>query len=293
MAVKFYQAVNQHALTTLSAFLLSFFCQVSQAEGIIKWVDSNGVTHYGDKLPAQEAGRTTSTLNKQGVTVKRNDPNEQKNKTETDKAQTEQTRRDTALLASYTSAEEIDIARDRNLKMDEFSLQSLYQRIETLKREEIQLKNSVALFNKRNKPVPDNLTQQIKKNQFNVKNSAVSIIAIKKSMGETRQRFDNDKLRYAELKPRNQEITDIKYKKKTLAELQDWKNDTQNRLNKLNAEVTETKRAGRKVDETLTIRIQNTTDELRRANDEIETTLASVKRSEQNLSKKTPVEASK
>jgi hypothetical protein len=251
------------------------------------------VTHYGDKLPAQEAGRTTSTLNKQGVTVKRNDPNEQKNKTETDKAQTEQTRRDTALLASYTSEEEIDIARDRNLKMDEFSLQSLYQRIETLKREEIQLKNSVALFQKRNKPVPDNLTEQIKKNQFNVKNSAASIIAIKKSMTETRQRFDNDKLRYAELKPRNQEITDIKYKKKTLAELQDWKNDTQNRLNKLNAEVTETKRAGRKVDETLTIRIQNTTDELRRANDEIETTLASVKRSEQNLSKKTPVEASK
>jgi Domain of unknown function (DUF4124) len=261
------------------------FSNSANAEGIVKWVDSHGVTHYGDKLPAQEAGRTNSVLNKQGMVVKRNDPNEAKAKPEQDRVQSEQTRKDTALLASYSSEEEIDIARDRNLQMDEFSLQSQYQRIDMLKREAAQNSRSVAQFNKRKQPIPDSLKQQIQQNKANLKNAATSIITTKKNMEETRQRFALDKVRYAELKPRNQTITDIKYKKKTLAELQDWKIDVQRRLNLLQAEVTENKRAGRKVPEDLTGRIQKVSEERRRADEEIEATLIALKNSEQSFSK--------
>ena len=39
---------------------------------IVKWVDSKGVTHYGDKLPAQEAGRKNAEMNAQGMVLKQN-----------------------------------------------------------------------------------------------------------------------------------------------------------------------------------------------------------------------------
>ena len=56
------------SLTALSwlfagALLLATFVQLANAEGkIVKWKDANGVTHYGDKLPVEAAGRSNSCL---------------------------------------------------------------------------------------------------------------------------------------------------------------------------------------------------------------------------------------
>jgi Domain of unknown function (DUF4124) len=288
MVVKQYFSYFKPAIIVLNASLFAafIFCCAANAEGIVKWKDSNGVTHYGDKLPAQEAGRTNTVLNKQGMTIKTNDPNELRARPEQERIQTEQTRRDTALLASYSSEEEVDIARDRNLQMDEFSLQSMYQRLEMLKREAVQNTTSVALYNKRKQPIPDKLKQQIKQNQIDTKKTAESIIATKKSMEETKIRYANDKARYAELKPRNQSITDIKYRKKTLAELQDWRAEIQLKQTKLQAEVIENKRAGKQIDLDLSNRIQKNTEERKRADEEIVVALAALKNSEQGFSNK-------
>jgi hypothetical protein len=170
--------------------------------------------------------------------------------------------------------------------MDEFSLQSMYQRLEMLKREAVQNTTSVALYNKRKQPIPDKLKQQIKQNQIDTKKTAESIIATKKSMEETKIRYANDKARYAELKPRNQSITDIKYRKKTLAELQDWRAEIQLKQTKLQAEVIENKRAGKQIDLDLSNRIQKNTEERKRADEEIVVALAALKNSEQGFSNK-------
>jgi Domain of unknown function (DUF4124) len=70
MVVKQYFSYFKPAIIVLNASLFAafIFCCAANAEGIVKWKDSNGVTHYGDKLPAQEAGRTNTVLNKQGMT---------------------------------------------------------------------------------------------------------------------------------------------------------------------------------------------------------------------------------
>jgi hypothetical protein len=91
---------------------------------IIKWVDSHGVTHYGDKLPAQEAGRSNSEMTNQGVVVKQNVTNVPKNEQE-DAERLAKQRKDGILLASYTKVEEIDMARDRYLQMDQAAIQAL------------------------------------------------------------------------------------------------------------------------------------------------------------------------
>ncbi len=44
----------------------------NEGKKIVKWVDSKGVTQYGDKLPASEAGRSNAEMNTQGMVIKRN-----------------------------------------------------------------------------------------------------------------------------------------------------------------------------------------------------------------------------
>jgi len=87
-----------------------------------KWVDEKGIVHYGDRAPA-EYGKTLEvrTINKSGVlsarqvqaNVVEQDPERQKAEA---KRQLEQQRRDNALLATYANEQEIEFARERELK---------------------------------------------------------------------------------------------------------------------------------------------------------------------------------
>jgi hypothetical protein len=94
----------------------------------VKWVDEKGVVHYTDKLPPD--GRRQGhrpELSKQGLPVNKTDktptPEQRKAKEqdaekakEAARAQEEIARRDRALVASYTSEAEIDLARNRSLQ---------------------------------------------------------------------------------------------------------------------------------------------------------------------------------
>jgi peroxiredoxin family protein len=124
------------ALIFFSLLILTSYAHLAHADGskIVKWKDANGVTHYGDKMPAQEAGRVNSVLNNQGTVIKTNESfNAKDNSVETDKRSAEQQRQDKALLASYSSAEEINLAEKRNLKSDEAALLLLNQSLDDSK----------------------------------------------------------------------------------------------------------------------------------------------------------------
>ena len=92
-----------------------------------KWVDEKGVIHYTDKMPPEEMNKGRIELNKQGVPVKATEPAptpeqrramalEEQRQKEIAKQQDDQARRDRALLSSYTSESEIDLARNRSLR---------------------------------------------------------------------------------------------------------------------------------------------------------------------------------
>ena len=57
-----------HLLLTL---IVTLFCSLAQAK-IVKWVDDAGVTHYGDQLPTQYAGKSSSEISVRGVVIKQN-----------------------------------------------------------------------------------------------------------------------------------------------------------------------------------------------------------------------------
>jgi hypothetical protein len=92
-----------------------------------KWVDEKGIVHYTDKMPPEAVDKASTELSKQGVTINKTEkaltPEQRRAKEqeaekakESAKTREDIARRDRALVASYTSEAEIDLARNRSLQ---------------------------------------------------------------------------------------------------------------------------------------------------------------------------------
>ena len=95
--------------------------------GVYKWTDEQGAVHYSDQMPSDAmSNKGGVVLDKQGRSVKKIEPAptpaqvkakelEDERQRVIAKAQDDKNRRDRALTMSYTSEDEIDIARNRSL----------------------------------------------------------------------------------------------------------------------------------------------------------------------------------
>jgi len=187
-------------LLSSTLLILTCYAHLAYADGskIVKWKDANGVTHYGDKMPAQESGRSNSVLNNQGTVIKTNESfNPKDNSQETEKLSAEQQRQDKALLASYSSVEEIDMAEKRNLKSDETALLTLSQNQEDNKK---LLANIYAKFSGRK--MPSQAAEEAQNYQTQITKSKSQILDVQNSIAQTKTRFTQYRSRYLELKPK-------------------------------------------------------------------------------------------
>lgn len=84
-----------------------------------KWVDSKGVVHYGDSVPAEFARSQTSELNAQGVEMRQSpaqlSPGDANSAEERQAAAARQQQHDQFLLATYTSVRDIEQLRDERV----------------------------------------------------------------------------------------------------------------------------------------------------------------------------------
>jgi len=108
---------------------------VALAAGTYKWTDEQGIVHYSDKAPPETPSKGATVLDKQGRPVRKIEPpltpEQLKAKTDEEerqralaKAKDEQARKDRALMQSYTSEDEIDIARSRAVSTIEAQIKS-------------------------------------------------------------------------------------------------------------------------------------------------------------------------
>jgi hypothetical protein len=194
---------------TLFLLIMMTFAQHAHAEEskrIVKWKDDKGVTHYGDSIPAQYSNRENSLINQQGITVKRNKPISYQDES-LSLAKIEQDKKDKALLSAFTNENEIDLARDRNLQLDQVTLEGLQlQRTNSQKRLADTQKYANG-FVKNKKNVPADLAADLKTNQAAVLKIDQQIVERKTAMDATRKRFDDDKKRYILL--RNHANSDV------------------------------------------------------------------------------------
>src|SRR5574340_1823053 len=95
------------------------------AAKMYKWVDDKGVTHYGETIPPEYAHKDRSELDKSGRVIEKKEvltPEERRANEEAEakkradeEAALERKRRDKALVNTYSSEKEIDLARNRKI----------------------------------------------------------------------------------------------------------------------------------------------------------------------------------
>lgn len=251
---------------------------------IIKWVDKNGVTHYGDKPPLPAKAEKSSVLNNQGVKLKEVDNRPINTKFE--EKQVEQSRYDKALLATYNSVEEIDLAKERNTRIDILALESLEQKHFTLT-QRLASNNKILLEHaKDNKPASEDTITEVEQDTTSLANLEKQIAARKDTIAQINQRYENDKKRYAELQKRKGQLNNISHNKQSIAELLEWKADAEKRHANFEAESLTYTRRGKTKPKWVTDGLLQTTQELNRVNDAIRTKELAIKKSKSKFSEK-------
>ena len=187
-------------LVWLVMFGLLFVTGIASADTkIVKWVDKQGVTHYGDRPPSYEESKSNIELNNRGLIVKKNAPIEHKNEAQ-DLQHQQQDRKDKILLASYTNANEIDLARDRSLEMNKAAMTSLASQKENLAARIARNTTTADGFKQRNKPLPANLDKEFKDTLAQSSRIDIQITDRKLEMEQTRKNYADDKARFLILK---------------------------------------------------------------------------------------------
>jgi hypothetical protein len=193
-------------LLLLSAVVLAGTAPARAA--LYKWVDEKGVVHYTDKMPPEAVDRANVELNKQGIPIKKTDKamtTEQRQAIEQEaerqrvaaRAQEEIARRDRALVASYTSEAEIDLARQRSLQTinnvilssQAFSEQLGKRKVDVeAKKAQSEGKPTVAVFDRELETIDAELARQ-----------AELIAQKKRETATVNAKYDADKQRWREL----------------------------------------------------------------------------------------------
>ena len=169
----------------------------------------DGKKYYGQSVPPQCIGMPVEQLNAQGMVTKRFDAaasaaEREKKQAEEDERKKRETlskeegRRNRALLATYTSAKDIDEARGRALQENEVAVKDIERRIAALKKRQEDLKKELDFFQGKNKP-PAKLNDDIRNVEFDIKTQQELMATKKKEVAQINARYDDDKKRYAEL----------------------------------------------------------------------------------------------
>ncbi|MCC7549742.1 MAG: DUF4124 domain-containing protein [Burkholderiales bacterium] len=177
---------------------------------IYKWVDERGVTHYGEIIPPQYRDKAATEMSRGGVAVRQihgamtpeqRMAAEERARREQEEQQREvaSRRRDTALLATYTSAREIDAARERTLALPQQAIRGLQPRLQHAQARMDKLEEQAGRLRSAGRQVPPHLAEDI-----DLQRQAMGEIRIDRDRHDAEiaainRRFDEDKQRFAEL----------------------------------------------------------------------------------------------
>jgi hypothetical protein len=194
-------------LTCLLAAALALPAQAEQAGvRMYKCVDTAGKVYYSDKLNP-DCGQNAE-LNRQGVVMKKKEiakPSQSANQSPNEvvamvKNTREQDRRDRALMATYTSEEEIDAARDRSLSLPVQGTKTLESKLDKANQQLSALKERAETLATQKKPLPANLLEDVNVSQMQVSGLETELAQRKAQSDAIRARFEADKQRFRELK---------------------------------------------------------------------------------------------
>ncbi|MGC1523566.1 MAG: DUF4124 domain-containing protein [Steroidobacteraceae bacterium] len=181
----------------------------SNGRTLYKWVDAQGVTHYGDQVPPEYAGREQQIINAQGVVINRVEAQktpEQMAVEEQKKADVLQGQsRDHNLLSAYASVQEIERLRDQRLTLLSDQIKVTSQFLEVLNGKLAKLRTSSMRFKPYSSdaaapPMPDQVAEDLVRVGNDIHTQEQNLRAKQTEESTMRNQFESDIQRFKELK---------------------------------------------------------------------------------------------
>ena len=199
------------AIFAAAVLLASLAAHAQQKEQYTyRCTGKDGKKYYGQTIPQSCLGQPLELINKQGIVVKRIDPEgdekarlakeaEAEKKRELETAQKESMRRNRALLATYTSEKDIEESRQRDLATHQRSVQEVENRIAEIKKRQEQYQKELTAFEEPGKgPPPARLKEELTNAEIDLKAQQSLLDAKKKEAVTINARYDEDRRRYRE-----------------------------------------------------------------------------------------------
>ncbi len=195
---------------SMGAGAILFIAMITAAEAkLYKWVDEKGVTHYGETIPPEYADKDNVQFSDKGTVIKKTEkvsPEERRAKAEQaakkraeDKAAFEQRRKDNMLLSTFSSENEIDLARDRNLQQVDAVINSIQLLHKSAVKTLESYHQEVDERTKAGKKIPESLLADITDTEIQVKKLQQDLTKAQEKSAAVRASYEADKLRYREL----------------------------------------------------------------------------------------------
>lgn len=200
---------------TLGLLLVALHAPLASA--VYRCVDEQGHTLFGDVPPAACVKVPIYEVSKSGAVLRRIDPTPTPQQVELQRAErerrekearvaAEQHRKDMALLNTYGSAAEFDVARDRNIEPVNGRIRATEQRLKELEEHERQLAARIAeqggqsAKSGKATETPAWMTEDLERVRAEKKSLQEAIARYRTEIDELRARYDGDKKRWIALK---------------------------------------------------------------------------------------------
>ena len=198
-------------ITIILCFLVPLASQAQETR-TYRWVDNEGVVHYGDSIPAEYAELPKQILNDHGVTVGKLEGRKSPEQIEAERVAAElevqkelQHRADTALLATYNTVDEITMHRDRRIELfqaqarvTELYLRNLRRRLVTL--EEDTRKYKPYSSDPAAPTIDPDLVKEVKHTKESIGRHEKNLVKYQADEQQIKERFEGDINRFMALK---------------------------------------------------------------------------------------------
>jgi hypothetical protein len=194
---------------TLAALALACAAPLAVQAQSYRCVGADGKRYYGSTIPQECYRRPVEQLNAQGLVVKRIDPVAAEKerqakeaadakKREDEAATREASRRNQALLATYTNEKDIDDARARALAENGKATRDVEERIAAVRKRQAGYQKEAAAYEGKGE-LPAKLRDDIRSAEDELKAQQQLLEAKQREASSINARYDDDKKRYSQI----------------------------------------------------------------------------------------------
>jgi hypothetical protein len=179
-------------------------------ERTFKWTDNEGHVHYGNRVPPEYAKLERKVMNERGRTIMVYDAlkTPEQRKEEKQLAETEEKNKalaekqavhDRSLLATYSSEQDMLLAKDGKVAAVDALLQLTNSRVESMKERLLGLTEEAASYERSGKALPASLESQINNLRKQITTNEAFIKEKESERNTIVRKFNDDIKRYIEL----------------------------------------------------------------------------------------------